>query len=173
MTSGILKIRWLVLCEEMSGKVFLKTVSIQFADHEFASLSGVRVVRIATHPDFQGMGYGTRAIQLLVDYYSGRVCSASDKFCEQVEVPAVNAESAAGLLYEVIAPRVRLPPLLVELSERKAESLDYIGVSFGLTSDLLRYGNKWCMLMSMYSFFRFWSGRNSFVPVYLRQTAVS
>ena len=26
---------------------------MQFVDHDFASLSGARVVRIATHPDFQ------------------------------------------------------------------------------------------------------------------------
>ena len=33
----------------------------------------MRVVRIATHPDFQRMGYGSRALRLLADYYGGRV----------------------------------------------------------------------------------------------------
>lgn len=47
--------------------------SRQFADHEFAGLSGARVVRIATHPDFQGMGYGSRALELLLRYYQGEV----------------------------------------------------------------------------------------------------
>jgi N-acetyltransferase 10 len=28
-------------------------------------LSGARVVRIATHPDYQRMGYGSRALELL------------------------------------------------------------------------------------------------------------
>ena len=28
-------------------------ILLQFVDHGFASLSGARVVRIATHPDFQ------------------------------------------------------------------------------------------------------------------------
>lgn len=46
---------------------------LQFADHDFAGLSGARVVRIATHPDFQGMGYGSRALQLLLDYFEGRL----------------------------------------------------------------------------------------------------
>ena len=32
-----------------------------------------------------------------------------------------------------------MPPLLQRLSERKPESLDYLGVSYGLTSQLLRY----------------------------------
>ena len=47
--------------------------SLQFADHNFAGLSGARIVRIATHPDFQGMGYGSRALQLLLDYFEGRL----------------------------------------------------------------------------------------------------
>lgn len=28
----------------------------QFQDEQFASLAGIRIVRIATHPDVQGMG---------------------------------------------------------------------------------------------------------------------
>lgn len=32
-----------------------------------------------------------------------------------------------------------MPPLLQRLSERKPESLDYLGVSYGLTPQLLRY----------------------------------
>ena len=94
------------------------------------------MVRIATHPDFQGMGYGTRAMQLLVDYYSGKMCGvAEDGSVLDQETSAVTGD----LLHEVIAPRTSLPPLLTELSERKVEALDYIGVSFGLTLDLLRY----------------------------------
>ena len=39
---------------------------------------------------------------------------------------------------ERLVPRKNLPPLLMKLSERKAEHLDYLGVSFGLTSGLLK-----------------------------------
>ena len=42
------------------------------------------------------------------------------------------------LLEEMLTPRKNLPPLLLKLSERRAEKLDYLGVSYGLTSDLLR-----------------------------------
>lgn len=35
-------------------------------------------------------------------------------------------------------PRKSLPPLLFKLSERKPERLDYLGVSYGLTPELLR-----------------------------------
>lgn len=45
-----------------------------------------------------------------------------------------------------------MPPLLARLLERPVEKLDYFGVSFGLTLNLLK----------------FWK-RLSFVPVYLRQ----
>jgi hypothetical protein len=31
-----------------------------------------------------------------------------------------------------------MPPLLIRLSERKPETLDYLGVSYGLTPQLLR-----------------------------------
>ena len=44
-----------------------------------------------------------------------------------------------GLLEEVISPRSNLPPLLLKLSERPAEKLDYLGVSYGLTAQLLKY----------------------------------
>jgi N-acetyltransferase 10 len=54
---------------------------------------------------------------------------------------------------EEIQPRKSLPPLLLKLSERQAEHLSYLGVSFGLTSDLLRFWKKL-----------------GYLPVYLRQT---
>lgn len=45
---------------------------------------------------------------------------------------------AVSLLEEVITPRKELPPLLLKLSERTAERLDYLGVSYGLTAQLLK-----------------------------------
>jgi len=41
-------------------------------------------------------------------------------------------------LKERLAPRTNLAPLLLRLEERRPEHLDYIGVSYGLTSDLLK-----------------------------------
>lgn len=46
-------------------------MSQQFQDDDFASLSGARVVRIATHPDYARMGYGKRAMESLSSFYSG------------------------------------------------------------------------------------------------------
>ena len=52
-----------------SGDLIPWTISEQYQDEGFASLSGIRVVRIATHPQAQGRGYGSKAIELLINYY--------------------------------------------------------------------------------------------------------
>src|SRR5690606_7001828 len=54
--------------QQPAGDLIPWLVSQQFQDEEFASLSGARVVRIATNPDYMSMGYGSKALQLLVDY---------------------------------------------------------------------------------------------------------
>lgn len=74
------------------------------------------MVRIATHPDAQRMGYGTRAMKLLMEYYSGKMCSS--------------IEDSAGAIPDV---------LLIDLCDRCPEALDYVGVCFGITAGLLRY----------------------------------
>jgi N-acetyltransferase 10 len=47
------------------------TISEQFQDDSFASLNGVRIIRIATHPNAQNKGYGSRALELMIKYYEG------------------------------------------------------------------------------------------------------
>lgn len=151
---------------------------------EFPRLFGARIVRVAVHPDFQRMGYGSKAVQLLYQYYQGNfdgyadggknkkdeVAALTEK-CNEVEVVEVLhfgfffillnnkfkfiKDNELGLLHsEEIAPRANLPPLLVRLKDRPSDRLDYIGVSFGLTLPLLK----------------FWK-RLQFLPVYLRQSA--
>ena len=135
-------------------------VSQQFQDEDFASLSGARVVRIATNPEYMSMGYGSKALELLVNYYEGRFANISED--EQMgtgdkAVRATDAElSTVNLLEEDITDRdpKKTPPLFTKLWEKKPERLDYVGVSYGLTLPL----------------HKFWK-RASFSPVYLRQTA--
>jgi N-acetyltransferase 10 len=55
-----------------SGDMIPWVISQQYQDDDFGRLSGVRVVRIATHPDYTGMGYGKRAMELVYEYYSGK-----------------------------------------------------------------------------------------------------
>ncbi|XP_063401576.1 RNA cytidine acetyltransferase-like [Mytilus trossulus] len=135
-----------------SGDLIPWTISQQFQDQDFAGLSGARVVRIATHPDYQSMGYGTRAMNLLQQYYKGEMISLSETKDIEDNVTPVD-EQDVSLVDERLTPRKNLPPLLMKLTERKPEKLDYLGVSFGLTAGLLKFWKK-----------------SKFTPVYLRQT---
>ena len=44
--------------QRASGDLIPWTMAQQFQDNNFPQLSGARIVRIATHPDYQRMGYG-------------------------------------------------------------------------------------------------------------------
>lgn len=130
-----------------SGDMIPWVISQQFQDHDFAMLSGARVVRIATHSDYARMGYGARALDALDAFYSGKLTdadavvpdAAEDAFARDSKVGA-----SASLATDEIAIRdaARMPPLLQRLSERAPETLDYLGVSFGLTPELLRFWKK-------------------------------
>ncbi|XP_077178242.1 RNA cytidine acetyltransferase isoform X1 [Paroedura picta] len=139
--------------KKASGDLIPWTISEQFQDPDFGGLSGGRVVRIAVHPDYQGMGYGSRALRLLQMYYEGKFPCLEEKIAQKPKEIATVSSEAVSLLEEAVMPRKDLPPLLLKLSERQAENLDYLGVSYGLTPRLLK----------------FWK-RAGFVPVYLRQT---
>lgn len=150
-----------------SGDLIPWSITQQFGDSEFPQLSGARVVRIASHPDVQKMGYGSRALDLLVAYFEGSLSSeagprpAIGVFGSEGTTNVDNlggglagGSASEGLLEEEIKPRTKLPPLLVNLSERPAEQLHWLGASFGLTSQLLN----------------FWS-RKQFRVCYVRQTS--
>lgn len=98
------------------------------------------------------MGYGNRAIELLKAYFEYKIPNIDEELNVPDEIENVS-DSEVGLLEEEIKPRKALPPLLLKLSERTPEKLDYIGVSFGLTQPLLKFWKK-----------------VGFVPIYLRQT---
>ncbi|OQV09234.1 hypothetical protein CLAIMM_13377 isoform 1 [Cladophialophora immunda] len=147
--------------QRAGGDLIPWLVSQQFQDSEFAGLSGSRVVRIATNPEYLNMGYGSRALELLKDFYEGKFTSLSETDEATIEdaehMPRVtDAElEESNLLDDNIKVRDihQMPPLFSKLSERRPDHLDYLGVSFGLTQPL----------------HKFWK-RHSFAPVYLRQT---
>lgn len=155
-----------------SGDLIPWTLSQQYQESDFATLAGLRIVRVATHPDVQKMGYGSRALKMLLEYYAGKHQvsldedeggepdanrdagdDTSDSGDEEDGVENGGQSSKKNLLNELIGPRKSIPPLLRRLHERRAEVLDYMGVSYGLTQGL----------------FNFWS-RLGFVPLYLRLT---
>ncbi|MCJ1436134.1 killer toxin resistant protein [Xylographa pallens] len=144
--------------QRAGGDLIPWLVSQQFQDEEFAGLSGARVVRIATNPDYVSMGYGSRALSLLTDFFDGKFTNLSEIEPEPFEsmqrVTDADLQDS-NLLSDNIKVRDihSMPPLFSKLSERRPQQLDYVGVSFGLTQPL----------------HKFWK-RASFSPVYLRQT---
>ncbi|KAI3405975.2 NAT10 [Candida oxycetoniae] len=144
--------------QRAGGDLIPWLISQQFQDEEFASLSGARVVRIATNPEYSSMGYGTRAMQLLIDYYSGKFTdvSESSELKDHTLTRVTDKELANASLKDEISLRdaKSLPPLLLKLSEKAPYYLDYLGVSYGFTPQLHKFWKK-----------------TGFTPVYLRQTA--
>ncbi|CCG84352.1 protein of unknown function [Taphrina deformans PYCC 5710] len=145
--------------QRAGGDLIPWLVSQQFQDDEFAGLSGARVVRIATNPEYVKMGYGSRAMELLHDWYAGKITNLSEETeVVEEEITRVTDEELEGASLATDSIKVRdprkMPPLLLKLSEKKPDILNYLGVSYGLTSQL----------------HKFWK-RSGYVPVYLRQTA--
>jgi N-acetyltransferase 10 len=148
-----------------AGDLIPWTISQQFGDSKFAQLSGARIVRVAVHPSVQGMGYGSRAIELLYRFYNEEMVSlVNDEGNDDADSDAErNGEeesdndepttSGIGILGENLRPRKELPPLLLPLTEVDMPRLDWVGTSFGLTLQL----------------HKFWS-RSGMRMLYLRQT---
>ena len=145
--------------QRAGGDLIPWLVSQQFQDEEFAGLSGARIIRIATNPEYTNMGYGSRALALLTDFYEGKFANLSESEPTEADsiVRVTDAELESSTL-QTDNVKVRdinsMPALFSRLSERRPQALDYLGVSFGLTPPL----------------HKFWK-RASFAPVYLRQTA--
>lgn len=56
--------------ERPAGDLIPWTVSNAFQNYDFPQFSGARILRIASHPSLQGRGYGSRAVDLLKEYYA-------------------------------------------------------------------------------------------------------
>jgi N-acetyltransferase 10 len=74
------------------GDLIPWTISQQYQDDDFATLSGARIVRIATNPDLAKMGYGSRALSVLLDFFSGKLLNLDEV---QKEVGGESFKSAA------------------------------------------------------------------------------
>ncbi|GBM60357.1 RNA cytidine acetyltransferase [Araneus ventricosus] len=107
-----------------SGDLIPWVISQQFQDVGFCALSGARVVRIATHPQYQRMGYGRHALHLLSQFYSGTFTAG----CDSTNSPSRKKE--------------RCSSLLLQLQDLQQEPLDYLGVSYGLTPELFKFWKK-------------------------------
>ncbi|KAJ1642579.1 N-acetyltransferase 10 [Coemansia asiatica] len=152
--------------ERNEGDLIPWLIAQQYQDEDFASLSGARIVRIATHPDYASMGYGARALDQLRDFYQGRFFSLHEDTqktalvvdSDEQGLPRVTDRELmqADLHKDQVTIRdpTTLPPLFLRLAEKQPARLHWLGVSFGLTQSL----------------HRFWR-RSNYVPVYMRQTS--
>ncbi|KRX01052.1 hypothetical protein PPERSA_00800 [Pseudocohnilembus persalinus] len=121
-------------------------ISEQFQDKEFPQLSGARIVRIATHPSATKMGYGTKAIEQLKNFFQGKLVDLGENV-EELEQFNISKYSSTS------DEKIKMKPILKKLTEIQPPKLDYLGVSFGLSRPL----------------FHFWQ-KGQFSPLYLRQT---
>ena len=121
------------------GNLIPRNIRQQFQDAKFPELSEARIVRIASHPDFQSQGYGSHALELLTNYYSGVFNAGVDNMNEEDEMVSDGEIEKVPLEEEIITPRKSLPPLFVNIKDRKAEQLDWIGSSFGQTEQLGKF----------------------------------
>jgi N-acetyltransferase 10 len=112
-----------------SGDLIPWIISEHYQDSEFAHLTGVRIVRIACHPDYQKMGYGSRALELLSQYYEGKFVKINDDDSD-VKDDDDNKK------------KKKLKPLLSKLEDVKPTFIYYLGTSFGLTKNLFNFWNK-------------------------------
>lgn len=125
-----------------AGDLIPWTLTQQFCSLEFARLCGARIVRIAARSDIQGMGYGTRAMKLFTEYItckSGNAVACETSCANGDRVDTTHLFSRCG--HPQSAPRI-LPPLLVPLAQIVPPRLDWVGVSFGLTPQLLKFWDR-------------------------------
>lgn len=139
-----------------SGDLIPWTISEQYQDNQFPRLNGARVIRIASHPTATKMGYGSKALEILSKFFEGNLINLDDgKIVSELGLlrPVKTEEKGDNLTDESLKPRKKMQPILKKLTEIKPPLLHYLGVSYGLTKEL----------------FNFWR-KNSFLPVYLRQS---
>jgi N-acetyltransferase 10 len=116
-----------------TGDMIPWTIGEYFQDPDFAELTGARVVRIATHPDLQGMGYGQKALEELERFFDRQLFHGDDKKME---------EGDKGVDDDEIKPRTNVKPLLQKLSQVKPPTVEYLGVAYGLNPTLYNFWKK-------------------------------
>jgi len=101
------------------------------------------------------MGYGTRALQLLFNFYmkSEKVTSLKLNNDDNTNEKKTTKETIVDITEEEIKPKKKLKPLLEKLEDVKPPFIYWIGALFGLNSDLYNFWNK-----------------NGMFPIYLKLT---
>lgn len=127
-----------------SGDLIPYTLAQQFFEEGFAQLHGIRVVRIATNPELQRSGYGSRALNLLMEYYRGNinVTPASPDGNGEQQQQQQGRNDAGDDGDAMLHVRKTIPTLLQRIDERPYEPVDYVGTSYGITTELFGFWKK-------------------------------
>ncbi|KAK6090692.1 hypothetical protein P3W45_000415 [Vairimorpha bombi] len=92
-------------------------------DNDFINYLGLRVVRIAVHPDYMSMGYGSRALELLVGFLKTNQYSSLTR----LRIP-IDENDKNVMFYD--STDIFIP------------KISWIGTSFGVTERLLNFWKK-------------------------------
>mmetsp|Transcript_13668 Transcript_13668/g.30678 ORF Transcript_13668/g.30678 Transcript_13668/m.30678 type:complete len:691 (+) Transcript_13668:39-2111(+) len=109
--------------KKFSGDLVPWIISKNFLDTSFSELSGIRIIRIATHPDVNNIGYGTKSITSLFDFCKFNKNSKKkmkQKKIIQIDKPLKKTDPKTS-------------PFLIDIENRLPPDLDYIAVSFLLS----------------------------------------
>lgn len=118
-----------------SGDMIPWTIAEYYQDSAFGELTGARIIRIATHPDLQKMGYGSKALDELEKFFK------KELFVKERETVAKDTEHDIdeSLGNEELKPKKNVQPLLQKLSETRPQNVDYLGVAYGLNPPLFKF----------------------------------
>eukprot|EP00792_Barthelona_sp_PAP020_P004976 TRINITY_DN2437_c0_g1_i1.p1 TRINITY_DN2437_c0_g1~~TRINITY_DN2437_c0_g1_i1.p1 ORF type:complete len:1010 (-),score=304.74 TRINITY_DN2437_c0_g1_i1:205-3210(-) len=125
--------------KRQSGDLIPWVIGTNLNNPAFPQLSGARVIRIATNPLVQGMGYGKQALSCLQKYYNREYINPDllKQYEDHLSMKLDDSESLR-------IPKIKgsLPPIFIPLSASNPPLLDWLGVSFGLTEQLYRFWFK-------------------------------
>ncbi|AFN83833.1 putative P-loop ATPase/acetyltransferase fusion [Encephalitozoon romaleae SJ-2008] len=102
------------------GNLIPWVVSEEHLDPSFLDTYGIRIVRIAVHPEYVGMGYGTMSLNLLINHLSSH--------SKDIYLMKKKNEGENVLLH-------RIDDILIP-------QVGWIGASFGITESLCRFWEK-------------------------------
>lgn len=143
--------------KRLDGDMIAWLLSQQFQDVSFSSLSGARVVRIATNASYMRGGYGSHTLELLSSFFKEELLNPTEikrleaKKKERIEKLAKQKGISINDAKQEI--EALTPALLQNCGTVYPSDLTWLGVGFGITLDLLNFWRK-----------------NQYLPVYIRQT---
>ena len=123
-----------------SGDLVPWSLSEQFLDRSLFDVMGARIIRIATHPAANRMGYGSRALDLLRQFFKS---NEGDKVNWKAFInPEFPSEIDSSVNDTSIKPKKQLPSLLKKASEIQAPNIEYLSVSYGMSKELFKFWDK-------------------------------